>query len=98
MSTNLVNYMESRLGLGSAVAANTVTNWSGACYITPLIGAFFADAYMGRYRTIASFMIIYILVSNKHQPALPLCVIFFFGFFFSSSGLVLCVVVRVARN
>jgi solute carrier family 15 (peptide/histidine transporter), member 3/4 len=77
MSTNLVNYMESRLGLGNAVAANTVTNWSGTCYITPLIGAFFADAYMGRYWTISSFMIIYILVS-KHRPiplfALVFCV------------------------
>ncbi|GJN05839.1 hypothetical protein PR202_ga23507 [Eleusine coracana subsp. coracana] len=60
MSTNLVNYMKTRLGFESAVAANNVTNWSGTCYITPLIGAFLADAYMGRYWTIASFMIIYI--------------------------------------
>lgn len=61
MSTNLVNYMKSRLGQENAIAANNVTNWSGTCYITPLIGAFLADAYMGRYWTIASFMIIYIL-------------------------------------
>ena len=63
MSTNLVNYMKTRLGQGNSVAANNVTNWSGTCYITPLIGAFLADAYMGRYWTIASFMIIYIIVS-----------------------------------
>ncbi|RLN23803.1 protein NRT1/ PTR FAMILY 8.1-like [Panicum miliaceum] len=61
MSTNLVNYMKTRLGQGNSVAANNVTNWSGTCYITPLIGAFLADAYMGRYWTIASFMIIYII-------------------------------------
>ncbi|XP_040382636.1 protein NRT1/ PTR FAMILY 8.1-like [Oryza brachyantha] len=61
MSTNLVNYMKTRLGQESAIAANNVTNWSGTCYITPLIGAFLADAYMGRFWTIASFMIIYIL-------------------------------------
>lgn len=48
MSTNLVNYMKSRLGQENAIAANNVTNWSGTCYITPLIGAFLADAYMGR--------------------------------------------------
>jgi solute carrier family 15 (peptide/histidine transporter), member 3/4 len=65
MSTNLVNYMKTRLGLENAVAANNVTNWSGTCYITPLIGAFLADAYMGRYWTIASFMIIYIFVSQR---------------------------------
>ncbi|XP_062190666.1 protein NRT1/ PTR FAMILY 8.1-like [Phragmites australis] len=60
MSTNLVNYMKTRLGQENTVAANNVTNWGGTCYITPLIGAFLADAYMGRYWTIASFMIIYI--------------------------------------
>ncbi|OEL32021.1 Protein NRT1/ PTR FAMILY 8.1 [Dichanthelium oligosanthes] len=60
MSTNLVNYMKTRLGQGNSVAANNVTNWSGTCYITPLLGAFLADAYLGRYWTIASFMTIYI--------------------------------------
>ncbi|KQK02639.1 protein NRT1/ PTR FAMILY 8.2 [Brachypodium distachyon] len=61
MSTNLVNFMKDRLGMENALAANSVTNWSGTCYITPLIGAFLADAYLGRFWTIASFMIIYIL-------------------------------------
>ncbi|KAL5653936.1 hypothetical protein ACJX0J_033255, partial [Zea mays] len=60
MSTNLVNYMKTRLGQVNSVASNNVTNWQGTCYITPLIGAFFADAYMGRFWTIAIFMIIYI--------------------------------------
>ena len=57
--------MKTRLGQESAIAANNVTNWSGTCYITPLLGAFLADAYMGRFWTIASFMIIYILVTNR---------------------------------
>ncbi|KAK7836782.1 protein nrt1/ ptr family 8.1 [Quercus suber] len=61
MSTNLVNYLEDRLNQGNATASNNVTNWSGTCYITPLIGAFIADAYLGRYWTIASFVIIYVL-------------------------------------
>uniref|UniRef100_A0A2P2NH66 Protein NRT1/ PTR FAMILY 8.1-like n=1 Tax=Rhizophora mucronata TaxID=61149 RepID=A0A2P2NH66_RHIMU len=60
MSTNLVNYLEDRLHQGNVTAANNVTNWSGTCYITPLIGAFLADAYLGRYWTIASFVMIYI--------------------------------------
>ncbi|KAL0919683.1 hypothetical protein M5K25_011796 [Dendrobium thyrsiflorum] len=60
MSTNLVNYMKSRLNEGNAMASKNVNNWSGTCYITPLLGAFVADAYWGRYRTIASFMVIYI--------------------------------------
>ncbi|GKV10128.1 hypothetical protein SLEP1_g21537 [Rubroshorea leprosula] len=61
MGTNLVNYLKQRLNQGNATAANNVTNWSGTCYITPLIGAFLADAYWGRYWTIAIFSIIYVL-------------------------------------
>ncbi|KAK6943536.1 Proton-dependent oligopeptide transporter family [Dillenia turbinata] len=61
MSTNLVNYLQSRLNLGNVAASNAVTTWSGTCYATPLIGAFLADSYMGRYWTIASFSIIYVI-------------------------------------
>jgi solute carrier family 15 (peptide/histidine transporter), member 3/4 len=64
MSTNLVNFMKNRLNEGNTAAANNVTNWSGTCYITPLIGAFLADAYLGRFSTISTFMLIYIVVST----------------------------------
>ncbi|XP_022767674.1 protein NRT1/ PTR FAMILY 8.1-like [Durio zibethinus] len=60
MGTNLVNYLEQRLNQRNVTASNNVTNWSGTCYVTPLIGAFLADAYLGRYWTIASFSIIYV--------------------------------------
>ena len=63
MSKNLVDYLKSRLNQGNATAANNVTNWFGTCYITPLIGAFLADAYLGRYWTIATFVFIYVFVS-----------------------------------
>lgn len=53
--------MKSRLNEGNAVASKNVNNWSGTCYITPLLGAFMADAYWGRFWTIAIFMIIYII-------------------------------------
>uniref|UniRef100_A0A5B6Z0I1 Putative Peptide transporter 1 isoform 1 n=1 Tax=Davidia involucrata TaxID=16924 RepID=A0A5B6Z0I1_DAVIN len=61
MSTNLVNYLGERLNQGNVTASNNVTNWSGTCYITPLIGAFLADSYFGRYWTIASFSALYVL-------------------------------------
>jgi len=70
MSTNLVNYMKEFLNQGNSAAANNVTNWSGTCYITPLLGAFIADAYFGRYKTIASFMIVYIFVRHSENPVL----------------------------
>ncbi|XP_028779958.1 protein NRT1/ PTR FAMILY 8.1-like [Neltuma alba] len=61
MSTNLVLYFKKRLHEHSATASKNVSDWSGTCYITPLIGAFLADAYLGRYWTIASFSIIYVI-------------------------------------
>ncbi|KAL5740444.1 hypothetical protein ACOSQ2_029624 [Xanthoceras sorbifolium] len=61
MSTNLVNYLGKRLNQGNVTASNNVTNWQGTCYATPLIGAFLADSYMGRYWIIAIFSIVYAL-------------------------------------
>ncbi|OIW07533.1 hypothetical protein TanjilG_14479 [Lupinus angustifolius] len=60
MCTNLVNYLRDRFNHGNATAANHVTTWSGTSYATPLIGAFIADAYLGRYWTIAIFSTIYV--------------------------------------
>ncbi|XP_042511877.1 protein NRT1/ PTR FAMILY 8.1-like isoform X2 [Macadamia integrifolia] len=75
MGTNIVNYLATRLGQVNASAVNNVTNWSGTCYITPLIGAFLADAYLGRFWTIAVFSIIYVfgmalLTLSASVPAL----------------------------
>ncbi|KAI3429039.1 Protein kinase domain-containing protein [Psidium guajava] len=60
MSSNLVLFFKLRLHQHSTTASNNVSNWGGTCYITPLIGAFIADAYLGRYWTIACFSIIYV--------------------------------------
>ncbi|KAL6987742.1 hypothetical protein U1Q18_013490, partial [Sarracenia purpurea var. burkii] len=60
INTNLVNYLKFQLNQSSVAAISNVTNWSGTCYVTPLIGAFLADAYLGRYWTIASFSILYV--------------------------------------
>ncbi|XP_021775213.1 protein NRT1/ PTR FAMILY 8.1-like [Chenopodium quinoa] len=61
MSTNLVNYFIDRMHQGNATAAENVSNWSGTCYIMPLLGAFLADAYLGRYWVIAIFSMIYVI-------------------------------------
>jgi glycine/D-amino acid oxidase-like deaminating enzyme len=36
--------------------------WKATVYLTPLLGAFLADAYMGRYWVILVFSIIYFIV------------------------------------
>ncbi|KAM7496475.1 hypothetical protein LguiA_020889 [Lonicera macranthoides] len=61
MSSNLLLYFKYHLNQHSATASQNLSNWSGTCYITPLIGAFVADSYLGRYWTIASFSIIYVI-------------------------------------
>ncbi|KAF3439540.1 hypothetical protein FNV43_RR17818 [Rhamnella rubrinervis] len=61
MSSNLVRYFEHQLHQETATASKNNSNWSGTCYITPLIGAFLADAYLGRFWTIALFSIIYVI-------------------------------------
>ena len=73
IATNMVIYLKTQLHQHPATASNNVTNWSGTCYITPLIGAFFADAYLGRFWTIVVFSIIYCLVSISvdRQPDSP---------------------------
>ncbi|CAH1427945.1 unnamed protein product [Lactuca virosa] len=61
ISTNLVSYLTKKLHEGNAEAARNVTTWQGTCYLTPLIGAVLADAYWGRYWTIAVFSTIYFI-------------------------------------
>ncbi|KAH9324718.1 hypothetical protein KI387_004896, partial [Taxus chinensis] len=61
INTNMVNYLINGFHQSNSTAANTLNNWSGTCYITPMIGAFMADSYWGRYWTIAVFSIIYFI-------------------------------------
>merc|ERR1711915_537992 len=61
INTNLVTYLTKRLHQGNAAAAKNVTTWAGTCYLTPLLGAVLADAYWGRYWTIAAFSTIYFI-------------------------------------
>ncbi|MED6124017.1 hypothetical protein PIB30_055085 [Stylosanthes scabra] len=61
IATNLVTYLTTKLHQGNVSAARNVTTWQGTCYLTPLIGAVLADAYWGRYWTIAGFSTIYFI-------------------------------------
>ncbi|KAG9457632.1 hypothetical protein H6P81_002140 [Aristolochia fimbriata] len=81
IATNLVTYLTKTLHQGNVSAARNVTTWSGTCYLSPLVGAILADAYWGRYWTIAVFSTIYfigmgILTLSASVPAFkpPSCV------------------------
>ncbi|XP_006649373.1 protein NRT1/ PTR FAMILY 5.2-like [Oryza brachyantha] len=61
IAANLVIYLTDKLHQGTVEASNNVTNWSGAVFIMPLIGAYVADAYLGRYWTFVAGSAIYFL-------------------------------------
>lgn len=58
---NLVTYLTAELGETNIDAATNVSTWIGSCYLTPLIGAFLADTYWGRYKTMIVFLLLYIV-------------------------------------
>ncbi|KAH9618616.1 hypothetical protein KSS87_004190 [Heliosperma pusillum] len=75
IETNLVSYVIGKLHQGNVSAARIVSTWSGTCFLTPLLGAFIADAYWGRYWTVAVSSIAYfigmcVLVLSASLPAL----------------------------
>ncbi|KAK9106892.1 hypothetical protein Syun_022903 [Stephania yunnanensis] len=56
---NMISYLTQQLHLPLTKAANTLTNFSGTASLTPLIGAFLADSFAGRFWTITVASIIY---------------------------------------
>lgn len=52
MASILTLHMVNRLGLSEAAASRNYHLFGFALYLTPLVGAFIADRYWGRYRTI----------------------------------------------
>ncbi|KAK6788660.1 hypothetical protein RDI58_012458 [Solanum bulbocastanum] len=57
--TNMIIYLTNELHLPLTKAANTLTNFGGTASLTPLIGAFIADTFAGRFWTITVASIIY---------------------------------------
>lgn len=61
ISSNLVLYLTTKLHQGTVSSANNVTNWVGTIWMTPVVGAYIADAHLGRYRTFMVASVIYLI-------------------------------------
>lgn len=64
ISSNLVIYLTNRLHQGTVDASNNVTTWVGAVFLMPILGAYIADAHLGRYWTFVIASAIYVLVTT----------------------------------
>ncbi|CAK9180685.1 unnamed protein product [Ilex paraguariensis] len=60
ISSNLIVYLTRMLHQGTVTASNNVTNWTGAIWMTPILGAYVADAHLGRYWTFVTASAIYL--------------------------------------
>ncbi|KAI3760200.1 hypothetical protein L1987_50591 [Smallanthus sonchifolius] len=61
ISTNLVLYLTRELHEGTVKSSNNASNWVGTVWMTPLLGAYIADTYLGRYWTFMISSLIYLL-------------------------------------
>lgn len=65
VASNLVNYLTSQLHEDTVSSVRNVNNWSGSVWITPILGAYVADSYLGRFWTFTLSSLVYVLVSYK---------------------------------
>lgn len=61
IASNLVVYLTNKHHEGTVESANNVSNWAGSVWMMPLVGAYVADAYLGRYWTFVVASCIYLL-------------------------------------
>ncbi|XP_012477340.1 protein NRT1/ PTR FAMILY 1.2 [Gossypium raimondii] len=79
ITTNMIVYLTGEFGMETATAASVIFVWSAATGFTPIIGAFIADSYMGKYPmigigTIIGFLGMILLWSTAMIPqARPYC-------------------------
>ncbi|RRT76258.1 hypothetical protein B296_00005551 [Ensete ventricosum] len=64
-SANMISYLTQQLHMPLTKAANTLTNFGGTASLTPLLGAFLADAFVGRFWIIAVGSIFYQIVNLR---------------------------------
>lgn len=60
IAANLVTYLTSQLHEDTVSSVRNVNNWTGSVWITPILGAYIADSYLGRFWTFTISSLIYV--------------------------------------
>ncbi|KAK6932938.1 Proton-dependent oligopeptide transporter family [Dillenia turbinata] len=61
IASNLVVYLTTQLHEDTVSSVRNVNNWSGAVWVTPILGAYVADSYLGRFWTFTVSSLIYVM-------------------------------------
>ena len=61
LASSIVLFWQRDLNMGNEEANNQYSAWSGICYVTPLLGGYLADSFLGRFRSILIFSAVYLV-------------------------------------
>ncbi|KAI9102133.1 hypothetical protein K1719_023643 [Acacia pycnantha] len=61
IASNLVNFLTTQLHEDTVSSVRNVNNWSGSVWMTPILGAYIADSFLGRFWTFTVSSLIYAL-------------------------------------
>ncbi|KAL8161086.1 hypothetical protein V2J09_012575 [Rumex salicifolius] len=78
IATNLISYLTGVMRQDLGTAAKNVNYWAGVTTVTPLIGGFLADAYVGRFPMVLGSSFLYLmglslLTMTQYIPSLKPC-------------------------
>jgi len=71
LSVNMVAFMFYVMHRPFTSSSNAVNNFLGISQASSVLGGFLADAYLGRYWTIAIFTTIYLAVTKQYHSSYP---------------------------
>jgi len=63
VASNLVVYLTTQLREETVASVRNVNNWTGAVWMTPIVGAYIADTFLGRFWTFTISSLVYLAVS-----------------------------------
>ncbi|KAG9445463.1 hypothetical protein H6P81_016803 [Aristolochia fimbriata] len=61
IAANLVVYLTTQLHEDTISSLRNVNNWSGVVWMTPIVGAYIADSYLGRFWTLTVASLLYVM-------------------------------------